>query len=220
MCGRYSIGPEIETLVEKLNVALPPDFSPHYNAAPSQHLPVVSNQHPGQVTLYQWGLIPFWAKNPSGQRLINARSETVHEKSTFKRAFRSKRCLVPAGGYYEWKKTPQGKEPYRIILADESPFVFAGIWQTPSEQSATQTPEYCIITTQAPTSIKNIHDRMPVILDKAAWDFWLSDTEDSEGLQDILRPIEDNKLQAYPVSKRVNNVQNDDAKLINPLENI
>ena len=220
MCGRYSIGPEIETLVEKLNVALPPDFSPHYNAAPSQHLPVVSNQHPGQVTLYQWGLIPFWAKNPSGQRLINARSETVHEKSTFKRAFRSKRCLVPAGGYYEWKKTPQGKEPYRIILADESPFVFAGVWQTPSEQSATQTPEYCIITTQAPTSIKNIHDRMPVILDKAAWDFWLSDTEDSEGLQDILRPIEDNKLQAYPVSKRVNNVQNDDAKLINPLENI
>ena len=220
MCGRYSIGPEIETLVEKLNVALPPDFSPHYNAAPSQHLPVVSNQHPGQVTLYQWGLIPFWAKNPSGQRLINARSETVHEKSTFKRAFRSKRCLVPAGGYYEWKKTPQGKEPYRIILVDESPFVFAGIWQSPSEQSATQTPEYCIITTQAPTSIKNIHDRMPVILDKAAWDFWLSDTEDSEGLQDILRPIEDNKLQAYPVSKRVNNVQNDDAKLINPLENI
>ena len=220
MCGRYSIGPEIETLVEKLNVALPPDFSPHYNAAPSQHLPVVSNQHPSQVTLYQWGLIPFWAKSSSGQRLINARSETVHEKSTFKRAFRSKRCLVPAGGYYEWKKTPQGKEPYRIILADESPFVFAGIWQSPSEQSATQTPEYCIITTQAPTSIKNIHDRMPVILDKAAWDFWLSDTEDSEGLQDILRPIEDNKLQAYPVSKRVNNVQNDDAKLINPLENI
>ncbi len=219
MCGRYSIGPEIETLVEKLKVALPPDFAPHYNAAPSQHLPIVSNRHLGQIILYQWGMIPSWAKNSSGQRLINARSETVHEKNTFKRAFRSQRCLVPAGGYYEWKKTSQGKEPYRIVLADKSPFVFAGIWQPSSELSATQTPEYCIITTQAPNSIRDIHDRMPVILDKAAWDFWLSDTEDEEGLHDILRPLGDNKLQAYPVSKRVNNVQNDDVELVEPITN-
>ncbi|MEM8965721.1 MAG: SOS response-associated peptidase [Bacteroidota bacterium] len=216
MCGRYSIGPEIESLIEKLNVALPPDFAPHYNAAPSQHLPVVSNQYLGQVVLYQWGMIPFWAKSP-GQRLINARAETVNEKSVFKRAFRSQRCLVLADGYYEWKKTPQGKEPYRIVLTDQSPFVFAGIWQMPGELSATGTPEYCVITTQAPFSIKDIHDRMPVILDEAAWDFWLSDTEDDEGLQDILRPLEDDQLQAYLVSKRVNNVQNDDAELIEPL---
>ena len=219
MCGRYSIGPEIETLVEKLQVALPPDFAPHYNAAPSQHLPIISNQHPDQVALYQWGMIPSWARNASGQRLINARAETVHEKSTFRRAFRLQRCLVPAGGYYEWKKTPQGKEPYRIVLSDESPCVFAGIWQPPGELSATGTPEYSIITTQAPSSIKDIHDRMPVILDEVAWEFWLSDTEDNEGLQDVLRPTQDNKLQAYPVSKRVNNVQNDDIELIEPLSN-
>ncbi|MEM9833862.1 MAG: SOS response-associated peptidase [Bacteroidota bacterium] len=218
MCGRYSIGPEIESLVERLNIALPPDFAPHYNAAPSQHLPVVSSQQPDKISRYQWGMIPFWAKSP-GQRLINARAETVNEKSTFKRAFRSQRCLVPASGYYEWKKTPQGKEPYRIVLSDKSPFVFAGIWQRPSELSTTEAsgsdlPEYCIITTATPSSIKNIHDRMPVVLDEAAWDFWLSDTEDDEGLQDVLRPLKDDQIKAYPVSKRVNNVRNDDKELI------
>ncbi|MEM6846064.1 MAG: SOS response-associated peptidase [Bacteroidota bacterium] len=216
MCGRYSIGPEIESLIEKLNVALPPDFVPHYNAAPSQHLPVISSQHPKQITRYQWGMIPFWAKSP-GQRLINARAETVHEKSAFKRAFRSQRCLILADGYYEWKKTPEGKEPYRIMLADKPPFLFAGIWQQPGELSTTGTPEYCIITTAAPTSIKDIHDRMPVILDETAWDLWLSDTEDDEGLQDMLRPLEDEQIKAFPVSKRVNNVRNDDAELTEPL---
>lgn len=222
MCGRYSIGPEIEALAERLQAALPPDFAPHYNAAPSQLLPVVSNRQLGQVVLYQWGLIPFWAKDSGGQRLINARSETVHEKSTFKRAFRKTRCLVLADGYYEWRKTKQGKEPYRIVLADESPFVFAGIWQEPNNASnidlpGSNLPEYAIITTQAPPAIKDIHDRMPVILDSAAWQFWLSDTEDYEGLQDVLRPLSDNQLRAYPVSKRVNNAQNDDAELIAPL---
>ena len=217
MCGRYSIGPDIESLVEKLNTALPPDFAPHYNAAPSQQLPVDSNLQPNQVKMYQWGMIPFWAKSASGQRLINARAETVHEKSTFKRAFRKQRCLVLADGYYEWRKTKQGKEPYRIVLADESPFVFAGIWQDPNEFPESDVPEYSIITTQAPPSIRDIHDRMPVILDSAAWDFWLSDTEDTEGLQDVLRPLADDQLQAYPVSKRVNNAQNDDEKLIEPV---
>jgi len=217
MCGRYSIGPEIESLVEKLKVALPPDFTPHYNAAPSQHLPVVSNIQRSAVSRFQWGITPFWAKDKSGQRLINARSETVHEKSTFKRSFQKHRCLVLADGYYEWKKTPKGKEPYRIVLTNESPFVFAGIWQSSDEGSGSQIPEYSIITTQAPASIKDIHDRMPVILNEAAWEFWLGDTEDYEGLQDVLRPLDDEQLQAYPVSKRVNNAQNDDAELINPL---
>ena len=217
MCGRYSIGPEVATLAEKLKVALPPDFAPHFNAAPSQRLPVISNQQPGRVAMYQWGMTPFWAKEASGsQRLINARAETVHEKSTFKRAFRTHRCLVLADGYYEWKKTAQGKVPYRITLADTSPFLFAGIWQEPNEGSDSDVPEYCIITTQAPKAIADIHDRMPVILDSAGWDFWLSDTEDYEGLQDVLRPLPDDQLQAYTVSKRVNNVQNDDAQLIEP----
>jgi putative SOS response-associated peptidase YedK len=218
MCGRYSIGPDIESLVEKLNVALPPDFAPHYNAAPSQQLPVVSNQQSGQVKMYRWGMIPFWANSASGQRLINARAETVNEKSTFKQAFRKQRCLVLADGYYEWQKTKEGKQPYRIILANEVPFVFAGIWQEPNEIVESDIPEYCIITTEAPTSIRDIHDRMPVILDEAAWEFWLSDTEDTEGLQDVLRPLADDQLRAYAVSKRVNNTQNDDEKLIEPVK--
>lgn len=150
--------------------------------------------------------------------MINARSETVHEKSTFKRAFRTHRCLVLADGYYEWKKTKQGKQPYRITLADAAPFVFAGIWQEPGESSDSRVPEYVIITTQASSAIADIHDRMPVILDPAAWDFWMSDTEDTEGLQDVLRPLPNDQLQSYPVSKRVNNVQNDDEQLVEPVE--
>lgn len=219
MCGRYSIGPEVASLAERLKTALPADFSPHFNAAPSQQLPVVSNLQRKNVVLYQWGITPFWAKEASGSKqLINARAETVHEKSTFKRAFRTHRCLVLADGYYEWKKTKQGKVPYRITLADNTPFVFAGIWQEPNENSDRDVPEYCIITTQAPRSIADIHDRIPVILDPAAWDFWLGDTEDYEGLQDVLRPLSDNQLQAYTVSKRVNNAQHDDASLIDPVE--
>ena len=219
MCGRYSIGPEVASLAEKLKSALPSEFVPHYNAAPSQHLPVVSNQQPGRVAMYQWGMVPFWAKEGAGSKqLINARAETVNEKSTFKRAFRTHRCLVLASGYYEWKKVSKGKEPYRITLADASPFVFAGIWQEPNENSNNEVPEYCIITTQAPKAIADIHDRMPVILDPAAWDFWMSDTEDYEGLQDVLRPLADKQVQAYTVSKRVNNVQNDDETLIEPAE--
>ncbi len=215
MCGRYTIGPEIENIARELQTEVPENFSPKYNAAPSQLLPVVSNVSRYKMSLYEWGIIPPWIKEGEGsKRLINARAETVAEKSSFKHAFRKKRCLVPAGGYYEWKKAEKGKVPYRITLKDESPFVFAGLWGDHTTESGEESRDFCIITTQAPQRIAHIHDRMPVILEKEAWDFWLSDTEDEEGLLDILRPLNDAKLQAYVVSKRVNNVQNDDADLI------
>ena len=214
MCGRYSIGEDIQQISEELGVAPPTDFTPRYNAAPSQALPVVSNAQRQQVSLYSWGVIPFWAKE-KGQRLINARAETVAEKSTFKKSFQQRRCLVLADGYYEWKKTPQGKVPHRLVRTDEQPFVFAGIWDERTDRETGEVHhDFCIITTAASPSIAAIHDRMPVILPQEAWDFWLGDTSDYAGLTDVLRPLADDKIKAYEVSKRVNNVQNDEAELI------
>lgn len=215
MCGRYSIGAEIKALAQNLDVKVPPDFEPNYNAAPSQKLPVVSNYQPSSFTLYQWGIVPFWAKTDQ-KRLINARAETILEKATFKKSFKTRRCLVAADGYYEWMKTTavdgkKGKVPYRICLKNDEPFVFAGIWDTSVDDE--EQSDFCIITTAASPSIAHIHDRMPVILHPDAISLWLSDTEDYKGLQDILRPVDDKLLKAYPVSKRVNSVQNNDASL-------
>ena len=214
MCGRYSIGESIQQISEELGVAPPDNFIPRYNAAPSQALPVVSNAQRQQVALYTWGVIPFWAKE-KGQRLINARAETVAEKSTFKKSFQQRRCLVLADGYYEWKKTPSGKVPHRLVRTDEQPFVFAGIWDERADQETGEVQhDFCIITTAASPSIAAIHDRMPVILPQEAWNFWLGDTDDYTGLTDVLRPLADDKIKAYEVSKQVNNVQNDEADLI------
>ena len=214
MCGRYSIGPDIQQIGQELGVSFPRDFTPRYNAAPSQALPVISDAERQRVSQYQWGVIPFWAKE-KGQRLINARAETVAEKSTFKRSFQQRRCWVLADGYYEWQKTKVGKVPHRLVLSDERPFVFAGIWDEHTDRETGEVMrDFCVITTAASPSIAHIHDRMPVILPETVRDFWLSDTEDYAGLTDILCPLNDDQIKAYEVSKRVNNVQNDDAELI------
>lgn len=210
MCGRYSIGAEIQALSQRLKLQLPPDFEPNYNAAPSQQLPVVSNYRPGFFSYFQWGIVPFWAKDEQ-KRLINARAETILEKATFKKSFKTRRCLVAADGYYEWMKTKEGKIPYRICLESDQPFVFAGIWDR--QNDFIDETDFCIITTAASPSIEHIHNRMPVILHPEAIDFWLSDTEDYEGLHDVLRPMEDKDIKAYQVSKKVNHVQNNEAAL-------
>lgn len=215
MCGRYSIGTDIQQIADELQAEVPQNFHPKYNAAPSQSLPVIGNTNRYKMMLYEWGIIPPWIKEgENSKRLINARAETVNEKGTFKHAFRKRRCLVPADGYYEWKKTDQGKVPYRIVLNSGHPFVFAGLWSTHQHESGDEIHDFCIITTRATPHISHIHDRMPVILEKDCWDFWLSDTEDEEGLLDILRPLEEEKLKAYVVSKKINNVQNDHPELI------
>lgn len=211
MCGRYSIGNEIQELSEKHQIDMPDGFRPSYNAAPGQQMPVVTNTKPGLFSLIHWGIQPFWAQNDS-KRLINARAETVGEKATFKKSFHQRRCLVAADGYYEWMNSSDGKIPYRITRQDTAAFFLAGIWDTNQEDQ----PGYAVITTQASPSIAHIHDRMPVILDDAAVDFWCSDTQDYDGLLDVLRPFEDKKLDAYVVSKKVNRVGNNEAALREP----
>ena len=212
MCGRYSIGNEIQELAKKHKMEVPSGFQPTYNAAPGQDLPVVSNHNSSTFTLYHWGIVPFWAKD-SSKRLINARAETIAEKPTFKQSFQQRRCLIPADSYYEWKKSPEGKTPYRILRSDASAFFLAGIWDTQESGPA----DFAIITTQASPSIANIHDRMPAMLVDEAISLWLSDTEDWEGLQDILRPYDDQQLRSYPVSTAINRVSNNEAELREPL---
>lgn len=215
MCGRYSIGPDIALVAEQLGAKIYKDFTPRYNAAPSQALPVVANKNRKQVAAFSWGIIPFWGKEqPNPKRLINARAETINEKVTFKRSFAHQRCLVLADGYYEWKKTKEGKVPHRIVLRNQQPFVFAGLWSTHHGEGDQTMQDFCIITTAAPASVAHIHDRMPVILEQQYWDFWLSDTEDTEGLQRVLQPYKDDELKAFPIAKSINNVQNDEPELL------
>jgi putative SOS response-associated peptidase YedK len=220
MCGRYSIGDEIKIIADEMQLEEPEGFQARYNAAPTQNLPVVVNRRPGRFSWLQWGIIPFWAEPDSYKRLINARAETVATKATFKKAFARQRCLVPAGGYFEWKKEEKGKQPYFIQLNDHPAFCFAGLWDLHTDEEGGRHGDFCIITTQAPESIAHIHDRMPVILEKEAREFWLSDTEDIEGLLEILRPYDEQKMQFYPVSKAVSNVSNDEPSLISKKEGV
>jgi len=208
MCGRYSIGDEIKELAQQHDYSIPSDFDPTYNAAPGQSLPVLSHPHPNAFSLMHWGIQPFWAKDQS-KRLINARAETVAEKASFKKSFQQRRCLIAADGYYEWMKTPEGKVPYRITRNDAPAFLMAGIWDKDHEGQ----PAFAIITTQASESITHIHDRMPVLLHDEALALWQSDTEDYPGLVDLLRPFDDDRLEAFTVSKKVNWVGNNEEYL-------
>ena len=209
MCGRYSIAAPTEILEEGFQAKVPPKYQPHYNAAPTQRLPVVLNKQPGTMSLPVWGIVPKWAKSPN-QRLINARAETIAEKPTFKKSFHNRRCLVPANSYYEWQKLPGGKkQPYRIYDPGNNLISFAGLWEVHPEEG----PAFIIVTVNAPDKISSIHDRMPAVLEPEARELWLSDTEDYESLQAILQPYRENSLQADPISTKVNNVRNEGEEL-------
>ena len=185
-----------------------------YNIAPSQTvLAVRMGPDKGErlIVPVRWGLIPFWADDPGiGDRMINARSESITEKPAFRHAFKSRRCLIPADGFYEWKKEKGGKQPYYIRMCDERLFVFAGLWDR--WEKGDQPIESCTILTTSPNElVQPIHDRMPVILAQAEHDMWLDpDYPDSEGLLSILRPYPAEEMEAHPVSRRVNNPKNDD----------
>ncbi len=219
MCGRYTLTkvPDESAVVypETEKIALIPRF----NVAPTQLMPIIPMADPGHIHFYRWGLIPYWAKDKKiGYKMINARSETLLEKAAFKTPFRQGRCLVPADGFYEWKQTLSGKQPYRITLQDESLFYFAGlydVWRSPQGENITS---YTVITTEPNELVLPIHDRMPVILDTAGAERWLSPQEKAEDLQEILRPYPAEEMKAYPVSPEVGSVRNESERLIRPYE--
>lgn len=215
MCGRFSLTTPTEGLRALFDFDELPNLPPRYNIAPTQDVAAVrlAGTAPRPTfTLFRWGLIPAWAKDPStGSPMINARAETVAEKPAFRDAFRRRRCLIPADGFYEWEKRPDGgKQPWRIALEGGVPFAFAGLWEHWSGADGSEVESCAIVTTEAAAGIAAIHERMPVILDPAEFAAWLNGTPAEA--QSVLHPYR-GVLAADPVSARVNNVRNEDASL-------
>jgi len=223
MCGRYSITQPVEAIQRVFKVAERPNLPPRYNVAPTQDVPAVRQGGDGErhLALLRWGLIPFWADDPSiGSRMINARAESAAQKNAFRAAFRRRRCLVVADGFYEWTKpeTKGGrKQPYRVTLTDGGLFAFAGLWEHWRDETSGETVESCtILTTDANDELADIHERMPVILNPASFETWLDPSTDPRDAQALLGPCPDRHVTAHPVSTRVNAVANDDAGVIEP----
>jgi putative SOS response-associated peptidase YedK len=221
MCGRYSFTSPLEAVRRLFAVSGGGNLAPRYNIAPTQPAVVVRpSPKPDQereLAILTWGLVPSWAKDPSmAAKLINARAETVAEKPSFRNAFRRRRCLVPADGFYEWKAAPGGKQPYRIAFEDERPFAFAGLWEHWQGADGSEIESFAIVTTEANELLRPLHPRMPVILDPEQHAPWLDPATEDAAL--LLGPYAGRGLRCYPVSRHVNNVRNDDPECIRPLK--
>ena len=216
MCGRYTLVVNTETLAEKFGVDGPlPDLPPSYNVAPGREVATIvsgGDDNGGRrLEMMRWGLIPSWADDPGiGYRMINARSETAPSKPSFRQAFKKRRCLIPADGFYEWKKESGGKQPYYFHLIDGEPFAFAGLWETWNDPDGGSILSCAILTTEANTVVGEVHPRMPVMLAMEDHEMWLAPGfEEKEPLADLLRPYPPEAMEAYPVSRYVNRPGND-----------
>jgi len=218
MCGRYLITTPVEAIRQIFKVDQRPNLAPRYNVAPTQAVPIIRRGEGGrELITARWGLVPFWAKDLKiGARLINARAETVAAKPAFRDAFRRRRCLVLADGFYEWQKTDDGKQPHLIRVTGGAPFAFAGLWENWTDKGSGERIDSCtIIVTEANALVAPIHDRMPVILPPESYDLWL-DPSSADGTT-LLKPFPTAAMEAFPVSTRVGNVKNDDPGLIEPV---
>lgn len=223
MCGRFTLTADPADLKEAFywvdfgNA----DIFPRYNIAPSQGIPVVTNNGKNNLDFFTWGLVPRWAKDPQiGYRMINARSETLPEKPSFRNAYKYRRCLILADGFFEWQKTSSNKEkiPIFIHLKNQRPFAFAGLWEDWHSSDGSQILSTTIITTEPNELLKPIHNRMPVILPTEAYDIWLTQGEVSlQRLKTLLKPYDAKDMEAYPVSRFVNNPKNDTPQCIQPI---
>jgi putative SOS response-associated peptidase YedK len=220
MCGRFTLRTNAAALVEHFGGELPFDVPLRYNIAPTQPVATVRISPDDGCRHWQmvrWGLIPSWAKEESiGNRMINARAETLTEKPAFRAAWRRRRCLIPADGYYEWQKTGKSKQPFYIRLRDDSPFAMAGLWESWMNPATGAPVESCtVITTDANELTRPIHDRMPVILHAADYDRWLDpQLPNLDRLRELLRPFDSLAMRADPVSTLVNNPRNDNPRCV------
>ncbi len=260
MCGRFTLTNPVDELSGYFNVLVKTQLSPspRYNIAPTQPVACVraaetdaepherhDSEEPAagparELVDMRWGLIPYWAKDPAiGSRMINARSESVAEKPAYREAFRTRRCLVIADGFYEWKRTGASKQPYFIYMKDRRPFAFAGLWErwkpragaadsiiAPGRPPVPMTDdgrvESCAFLTIGPNELmESIHDRMPVILPSENWDSWLDPANDDDAqLATLLAPYDAGQMAAHPVSTHVNRPANDDPACIEPLPKV
>src|SRR6266581_7250696 len=198
MCGRYTLTIDIKTIAEKFGVPASLDTSPRYNIAPTQEVVGILRNGTSHLALLRWGLIPSWAKDESiGSRMINARAETLAEKTSFKGLLRSKRCLVIADGFYEWKSVNGSKTPMYITLKSGEPFAFAGLWDIWKSPDGQQIRTCTIITTEPNELVASIHDRMPVILSADAREEWLdTSVQDVNALLPLLGPYPADEMTA------------------------
>jgi len=225
MCGRFTLRTPAPKLIEIFQVDAIPKLSPRFNIAPTQLILGIRAAESGSerdALMMRWGLIPFWAKDQSiGNRLINARSETVAEKPSFRNAFKKRRCLIVADGFYEWQKLEDGKQPHLIQMPDAEPFAIAGLWESWRDKSqgddAKEVTSCTLLTTSANQEMQALHDRMPVILDPADWATWLSPESSVAQRQALLKPLSDGSLEHFPVSKVVNRPINDTPECIQPV---
>ncbi|MFP4369654.1 MAG: SOS response-associated peptidase [Candidatus Kapaibacterium sp.] len=219
MCGRFAMTATTED-IENLLPELGPDaeIEARYNIAPTQNIAAILGDGSGKIRKLRWGLVPFWADDPSiGNRMINARGETLNEKPSFKKLIKSRRCLIIATGFYEWKKSGKEKIPYYIKMKDGKPFTFAGLWDVWNKGEEPLTTA-TIITTVPNEMISDIHNRMPAIIMPEHRELWLStETVSIEMLLAAIGPYPADEMEAYPVSKAVNNPRNDYPELLNNL---
>jgi putative SOS response-associated peptidase YedK len=224
MCGRYRLSRRKQLVEEYFGtVSGGDDWDPRYNIAPSQ--PVVTIRQDARepirkLSMMRWGLVPSWAKDPSiGYKTINARAETVATTASFREPFKSQRCLIPADGFYEWVRNGKTKQPYCFEVNDGELFAFAGLWDRWRNPQG-DVVESCTILTTTPNSlVADIHDRMPVILNPDHYDLWLDPAfRNTASVSEMLKPFDATIMRRYPVSARVNHVQNDDADCAKPLE--
>jgi len=237
MCGRYSLTTPVEGLRSLFEFPEQPNLEPRYNIAPTQEVAAVRAAPPAGATegavgqtgagagrhlvLLRWGLIPSWGKDPYiGARMINARAETLTEKPAFRSAFRKRRCLVAADGFYEWQQRGTGpKQPYRIAARNSGPFAFAGLWERWRNPAEGHDVESCtIVTTEANERLRAIHHRMPVILAPEAYDLWLDPETPGTQAQALLGPAPSEWFTTFRVSPKINSPANDDPALIEPLD--
>src|ERR1700758_2141504 len=216
MCGRYRLSRRKQIIEEYFETApWDDDWDPRYNIAPTQPVPVI-RQHPKEpireISLMKWGLIPHWAKNASeSAKTMNARSETAAIRPAFRDPMRFRRCLIPADGFYEWARKGTTKQPYCFEVQDGALFVFAGLWDGWKNASGNWVKTCSILTTTPNALTSAVHDRMPVILPPDAYDLWLDPgLNDVQVVSELLRPYDANAMRSYPVSMRVNRVENDD----------
>jgi putative SOS response-associated peptidase YedK len=221
MCGRYTVAVDPQLLAERFGVGLPDEVVPRFNVAPTDPVLAVTRRHDERELLVaRWGLVPHWAKDPKGgAKMINARAETLTEKSAYSPLLAKGRCLILADGFYEWRLDPDGrKRPVRYTVDGGAPFGFAGLWTGRRDPESGDWLRTCtIITTKANDLVAPVHDRMPVILPRASEDAWLDREVAVEEALALLQPYPPGAMQAADASMLVNSVKNDDERLLDPL---